>query len=511
MRPLFSILLVLIFLPAHAEAQLFVSEYNITYRLGEQEYEVEEVLRIKNGGDPFSFPSQIDIFRGDAEEMEAYSSLYGTKFFVEYEYPTRFVLSLRKAGIVKEFVLLLKYKRREGLIRGENTVLFTFPDLGTYPWGKWEDCVANFNECNYHANIRIVAPRGYQFGNITPDAALVRADGQEILIYRLTLLENFTLVPRGFPVRVEYADYETLAISELTSAKFLLSQSYITIADANTTLVNARNYDVDLESASTLLTEAILLYKDADSALTEGERLQNAPERDYYRAYLQGVIANDLATKALRKAAEAKNLANLGIQTVLESRIIELASNLSREHRLRENLSKSLVENLSERLREVESVERVEVKVPPPPTERNYYAIAFFALLGGIVLYGAANLLLLIRREGRARGTVSDFRVIGDLKRRSFKGFEKKVDIVKQEGALAAEIRRLQKDRQKYILGIENLKKKKIAKEIKKKTFDSEKAKFEKQIDSIDLRLEELESRIKKIKETARNEAGKAD
>jgi hypothetical protein len=166
---------------------------------------------------------------------------------------------------------------------------------------------------------------------------------------------------------------------------------------------------------------------------------------------------------------------------------------------------------LSERLREVESVERVEVKVPPPPTERNYYAIAFFALLGGIVLYGAANLLLLIRREGRARGTVSDFRVIGDLKRRSFKGFEKKVDIVKQEGALAAEIRRLQKDRQKYILGIENLKKKKIAKEIKKKTFDSEKAKFEKQIDSIDLRLEELESRIKKIKETARNEAGKAD
>ncbi|MFQ5815448.1 MAG: hypothetical protein ACE5G7_03010 [Candidatus Hydrothermarchaeaceae archaeon] len=511
MRLLFSMILTLILLPIVVHAQLFVSEYNVTYTLGEGEYEVEEVLLIKNGENPFIFPSQIEIFRGDAEDMEAYSSLYGSSFIVDYEYPTRFVLSLRKAGIVKEILLVLKYKRKEGLFKRDEIGLFAISDMGTYPWGRWEDCVANPNECKYMANIRIVAPRGYQFGNITPPTELVRDEGLETLVYSLTLLENITIILNGFSMGLEYADYTTLAVRELTSAKTMLSQSYFTINDANLTLINAKSYDVDVERASYLLAEAVSLYEEADSALALGEQLQNAPGREYYRAYLNGVAANDLARRASGKAAGVKNMANFEIQNILEKRIKALASNLSQEHLLRENLSKALTENLSQRLRETETIERVEVLVQPPPPGRNYYAIAFFILLGGVVLYVVGAREKAMREETRARGTVSDFRVIADLKRKSFKGFERKVDIVKREVGLATEIRGMRKDREKCVLGIENLRKKKIAGEIKKRTFESEKAKFEKQIADIDAKLEEREAQLWAMKEKGADEASKAD
>ncbi len=506
-------LVVLFLLPQVVNGQLYVTEYNLTYSLGEDEYEVEEIFRIKNGGNPFIFPSQVEIFRGDAKEMEAYSSLYGSTFFVEYEYPTRFALSLKKTGIVKEILLVLKYKRKEGLFRKNKIRHFMFPDIGRYPWGKWEDCVANYNICQYNANIKIIAPKENQFGNITPTTKGKVEDGREVLMFGLTVLENITVLSAGFPVDLEFADYNTLATSELNSAKSLVSQSYFTLRDANITVINAKNYEADVANAAASLEEAVILYEMANSVLMQGEQLLEAPETEYYRAYLSGIDAIELARQASGKAAEAKNLANLDIQNSLEKRITALASNLSQEQLLRENLGKTLVENLSQKLGEVEKVEQVEVIVPfTPPPGRNYYEIGFFVLLGGLVLYGVANLVLFVKgEESRARGKVSDYRVIGDLKRKSFEGFERKVDTVKHEVDLATEIRRMRKGREKYLLGIENLRKKKLAGEIKKKTFTSEKNNFEKQISEIDTKLEELEAQLKEMKEKGSDEAGKAD
>jgi len=516
MRHFLLILLTLVLLPQLAHAQIFVTEYNITYTLGENDYAVEEVLKLKNIGNIFVFPDQIELVRGDASEMRAYSDLYGSSFSVDYDYPTRFVLSLQKAMVLKETLLVLKYKRDEGLLRKDKIRLFKFPDIGTYPWGRWEDCISNFNLCLYKANIKISAPEGYQFGTTSPAGSVIRENNSETLSFVLTPLENITIISTGFPVSLEYADYNALAVSELNSAKSLISQSSFTINDANLTLINAGFYVEDETRASSILEEAVGLNENANLAFKEGELLLESPDRTYYEAYLSGLNAIDLAKQASSKAAEAKNSANREIQNALENRITDLASNLTLEQLLRENITKTLVENLSQKIEAVERTEPVEVVIPPPPTlppeGRNYYELGFFVLLGGLVLYGVANLVLFIRgEESRARGSVSDYRVIGDLKRKSFKGFERKVDTVKQEVDLASEIRRLRKDREKYVLGIENLKKKKLSGEVKKKAFTTEKKKFEADIAEIDTRLEDLEAQLKEMKEKGADEAGKAD
>ncbi len=512
MRPFLLVLAAFLLIPQIVHAQIFVSEYNLTYTLGESGYDVEEVMKIKNGGNVFTFPSQIEIFRGDAKEMQAYSSLRDSSFSVNYDEQTRFVLSLRKVVVFRDMILALKYKRTQGLSSRDTIKQFAFRDLGIYPLSRVDECFANFNQCRYSANIRILTPRGYQFGNVTPSTESIKEGDREALVYKITILENISLALNGFPISLEYADYKTFATSELTAAKSMLSQSYFTINDANMTLINAGAYDVDLRRPSSLLEEAYALYKQAERALVLGEKMQATGVGKYYEAYVNGVAANDLLRQANGKAAESKNLANYEVQNALEKRITTLGANLSQEYLLRENITKALTENLSQRLMEMEASKRVEAAKPPPTAGRNYYAIAFFALLGGLMLYGVASIVLFVRREAaKSRGTVTDFRVIGDLKRKSFKGFEQKVDTVKQEVGFAAEIRKLRKDREKYTLGIENLRKKKVEGGLSENRFHFEKEKFEEEIADIDAKIEALEAQLKETKEKRPDEAGKAD
>ncbi|MEE8167689.1 MAG: hypothetical protein V3T58_02310 [Candidatus Hydrothermarchaeales archaeon] len=515
MKKFLIIFLISLALLPGVEAQLYVSRYNVTYQLGEENYQVVEILKLKNGGSPFVFPEALEFVRGDASDAEAYSSLTGTSFSADYVYPSKVTVDLKKVVILKRMEVGLKYLRKEGLSSEDKINVFMFSDIGKYPWGTIKDCIDHYNECQYEANITIITPDGYYFGNITSPATIQRRGKSESIVYRLSLLRNLTIVPFGFPVRVEYADYRELTLGKIASASALLSQVSFGLKEANSSLENAGIYEANVSRASDTYVEASQLYEQALEELKASERFVGAPERDYYNSYLHGSAANELAEEAYVKANAVRNLVSFEIQRALEMRVAALGANLSEQYILRENLTKSLSENLTRLLEmkkeQAEPTQIIRVEVPEEGI--NYYAIAFFLLLGSIVIYGVANMVLYVRRtERKHRGKVKDFRVIGDLKRKTFKGFEQKVDTVKQEVELAADIRKLKKEREKYVLGIDNVKKKMRMGDITKQSSDSQRKKFEEQVKETDAKIDEIEKQLKgKKKRRTANEKGKAD
>lgn len=93
-----------------------------------------------------------------------------------------------------------------------------------------------------------------------------------------------------------------------------------------------------------------------------------------------------------------------------------------------------------------------------------------------------------------------DFRVINDLKRKKFRGFDAQVDKVKKEVELASEIRKLRRKRDELESRISELKEKRMADEISKDVFIAEKNSLEGSITDIDLKLRPLEDKLEEIK-----------
>lgn len=132
---------------------------------------------------------------------------------------------------------------------------------------------------------------------------------------------------------------------------------------------------------------------------------------------------------------------------------------------------------------------------------RNWYMYAFFALLLIFAVFAASEAYRVFAPRGqRRRGTLKDYRAITDLRRKTFNGFERKVERVKRGVDIAAEMRSLRKRKEKLELGIDNLRKKLASGEISEELHAVEKARFEAEIEEIERRLEELEKQLRKVK-----------
>ncbi len=110
-------------------------------------------------------------------------------------------------------------------------------------------------------------------------------------------------------------------------------------------------------------------------------------------------------------------------------------------------------------------------------------------------------IIIILNRGGRNKdrqAAVKDFRAISDLKRKSYKDFEEKLEDVKKETDTAGELRSLSAEKKKYELGVENLNKKKLSGEIDERIYKSERSRYEAEIRKLEKKIEILEEELPK-------------
>lgn len=481
---LLAVFLILAAFPmTYAEEGLFVSRHNVTYTLGESDFLVEEVIVFENMGTSSSnlFKDNVYLRRGNARDVEVDVIEKDMGYSVEYSPSTTININLLFwRGEKRE--IILKYKRSDMLFRGDMIHVISGLALGKYPWTI------------DRASVKFIAPEGFQFGNVTPYVTKTLQGGREVLTYDIApvTIEKFTAMKEGIPVRIEYAKYDEMAISEMKTAREFIGEAESDLRNANKSIENARSHDSNLTSVLTLFTAAKDTLDDSKKALDLAEIKSNPYSAEYspYEAYYYAKKSKNLAREASRNAEESKDLANYEIQRTLEKRISGISSKLSEQS---EHAGAALAPELGK----------------PPETAGPLVSygvtiililVALMMVTFGVYLYtGGGKEAPLVKRS-----TVKDFKAIDELKYKTFTGFDKKVDTVKHGTELATEIRNLTRRKEKLELGIENLRKKKVAGEISDHTFELEKEKLHRQIDEIVANIDKLQINLKEIKKVKR-------
>ncbi len=433
---------------ANAQGNVYVSEHNLTYYLGEDDFTVMETMVFENQGDPFTYEGSIYFLRGDAENVKVEGFPYSV---TQGKINLEFMISKGQKKRVS-----ITYRRADLLSEEGGVTTFQGLSLGKYPWPV------------YRARVAFIAPPGQQFGSISPVTGRIQRGENETLYYEVSVFENASAVLDGFPVRVEYADYKSLAKGEMRALDSLLAEAEFEIERANSTLGGASSYGVNISKAMESYALSISALRDGMEKLSFSRANYEAGE--YYRAYNFGKLSGDSMRIAIKEAGAARELVNLEIQRLLEEKT-------------RGAVKQSLP---------------AEAK----PMEKGFnpvYLLSGLALAA--LLLGAVFLIF----RGRARKTrAQDFASIRDLKRREFKGFEKKVKGVKKGAEKSKEIRRLVQERRTLEAELEVLHKKKVRWRINKKAFEGERKKLLKKLDKIDSRRSRLELELEKIRQETR-------
>lgn len=444
---------------ASAQGNVYVSEHNLTYYLGEDDFTVIETLIFENRGDPFTYEGSVYFLRGDAENVK----VEGFPYSVTQGYPRKINLEFMISKGQKKRVSI-RYKRADLLSEEGGVTTFEGLSLGKYPWPV------------YRARITFVAPSGHQFGSVSPATGRIQRGETETLYYDVSVFDNVSAVLDGFPVRVEYADYKDLAKRDMRALDSLLAEAEFEMERANGSLENARSYGVNVSKPMGRYALSISALQDGMEKL--GFSRVNYEAGGYYRAYIFGRAAGDSMRAAIKEASAARELVNLEIQSLLEEKT-----------RVTENQSlqaetKPIVE---------EGGGRDEKGFNP------IYLISGLALAA--LLIGAA---FFISRGRTGKSRAQAFAGIKDLKRKEFKGFERKISGVKRRAEKSREIRRLIRERGVIEVELEKLHKKRARKRINKKTFEGGRKKLLKKLDEIDSRRSKLELELEKIRQETR-------
>lgn len=477
---LLAVLLILAAFPvACAEGGLFVSRHKVTYTLGESDFAVEEVIVFENMGTLSSnlFKDNVYLTRGNAWGVEV--DVIGKDMGHSVKYLDQTVININLLlwrGEKRE--VTLKYRRSDMLFRGDVIHVFSGNALGIYQYWTL-----------HRASVKFIAPAGFLFGNVTPYATKVFEDGRETLTYDLAPvnIENLTAIRDGLPVRIEYAKYGEMAITEMKNAREFVGEAESDLRTANKSVENARSYGSNMTQILTLFAGANDALDDSKDALELAEVRSNPYSAEYgpYEAYYHARKSKNFAKEASGKAEESKDLANYEIQRTLEERISGIGSQLSEQ---------------------VKRSDAAQVSEPDRPNAVGplvSHGVAIILILAALVMviFGA----YMYRHPGRdaptlKRSKVEDFKAINELKYKTFKGFDKKLDTVKYGTELAAEIRRLMRKMGKLELGIENLRKKKVAGEISEHAFKADRKKLKKRIEEAAAEIDGLQVKLKESK-----------
>lgn len=476
---LFAVFLLLIALPvASAQEGLFVSQHNVTFTLGTDDFSVEEVIVFENVGSASGnlFKDVVFFTRGDASDVKVEVAPEDQGYSVRYLDPTRIDINLLFWRGEKRTVTL-RYNRSDMLFTEDTVHTISGLALGTYSW------IAD------GVRVKFIAPEGFQFGNVAPPGTKTTMDSKEVLTYELTPidLENLTTIREGIPVRLEYAKFDELAINEMKTAKDFISDAEADISGANKTIENALGQVPDTTQILTLFEIASTTLEEAKNALELAEIKSNQYSEEYspYEAYYYASASRNLSREASRKAGEAKDLANHQIQVALEDKISGIGEKIK------------------------EGAEGVTTPKPEVdwPFEAGLPAIGAGWGIAFVLILAAAVIFDIYRRSGGYRrappskkSRVGDFRAIDDLKRKTFNGFDKKLDTVKIGTGLAAEIRDLRKKKEERGFERDKLQRKMEREEISQHQFEIESEELSREINETSSKIDELKSRLDELK-----------
>lgn len=477
---LFAVFLLLIALPvASAQEGLFVSQHNVTYTLGESDFLAEEVIVFENTGSPSGnlFRDNVYFTRGDAHDVEVGAIGGSLEYSVEYLDSTLININLMLWRGEKK-VVTLKYRRSDMLFSEDNIHSINGLALGKYTW------IAD------GVTIKFKTPEGFQFGVVVPPAAKTIENSSEVLTYNVAPigLDNLTAIKEGIPVSIEYAKFDELAIVEMATAREFIEDGEADLSSANKSVENAMSHVSDTTQILTLFEIASTRLDEAKNALDLAEIKSNQYSEGYspYEAYYYAKHSRNLSREASRRAEEAKDLANYEIQKTLEDRISGIGS----------------------KLQEQKDIDAVEGIADIPVTEvRPWtgYGLALILILAAVVVFD------IYRRSGGYRRTpaskkskVRDFRAIDELKHKSFKGFDKKLDTVKHGTEIATEIRDLRKKKEGLLSERDKLQRKMEREEIPQHQFEIEREKLDRDISEVSAEIDGHKSRLDELKRVNR-------
>ncbi len=478
----FVVFLILAALPlAHAQEGLFVSLHNMTHHLGENEYLVEEVIVFENTGSSYGnlFRETVYLARGDARDVMVEAKKTDLKYSVENATSTIININLVLWRGEKREVTI-KYNRSDMLFSEDTIHSFSGPALGRYSW------------IPDRAAVKFIAPEGFQFGDVTPPARKTIENSKEVLTYDLSPinLENLTAIREGVFTVFEYAKYDEMATAEMIAAREFLEEAEFDLAGANKSVENALEHIPDKTQILTVLEIARTALDEAKNALDLAEIKSNSYSNEYspHGAYYYAKHSRNLSRESSRKAEEAKDLANYGIQQALEEKISGIGSKLQEQS-------------------DTEAVLAPKIDRIPGIEEGPWagYGLAAILILAAVVVFD------IYRRSGGHRvigapkkGKVGDFRAIDELKHKSFKGFDKKLDTVKSGTGLAKEIRDQRKKKEKLEFEREKLQRRLEREEITEDQFDSDNEDLKREINETSSKIDELKSRLNELKKVSK-------
>lgn len=473
------VFLILAALPqAFAQEGLFVSRHNITYTLGESDFLAEEGIVFENMGTSSGnlFKDNVYFTRGDAREVEVEAAKVDLKYSVEYLDSTIINIDLLIWRGEKR-VVTLKYDRSDMLFTKDRVHSISGLALGKYSW------IAD------RATVKFIAPVGFQFGGVVPPAAKTIEGAREVITYDVAPinLENLTAIREGLPVRFEYAKFDELAITEMTTAREFIEDGKSSLKSANKSVESAVGQVQDTTQILTLFEIASTMLNEAKNALDLAEIKSNQYSAEYspYEAYYYAKQSRNLSRDASRKAEEAKDLANYEIQRVLKDEISGIGSKLQE----RSDAGAALAPG-PDKPQEAEA-----------PGRMAWPGIALISILGTVVIFDLYRRLGGYKRASASKkGTVRDFRAIDELKHKTFKGFDKKLDTVKHGTELAAEIRDLRRKKEELESGRVTLQRKKERKEVSQHQFEAGTEELDREIIETLLKIDELKSRLNELK-----------
>lgn len=471
------VFLILAALPqVHGQEGLFVSRHNITYTLGTSDFKAEEVIVFEYMGSASGnlFNDNIYFTRGDAREVEVEAAPENLKHSVDYLDLTVININLIFWRGEKR-VVTLRYNRSDMLFAEDTVNYIDGLALGKYTW------IAD------RVTVKFKAPAGFQFGNVAPPATKTIEDSKEVLTYDLTPidLEKLTTIREGVPVRLEYAKFDELATVEIQMVREFIEDAESDLKGANKSIENAGEQVQDITQILTLFEIASTRLNEARNALELAEVKSNQYSAEYspHEAYYYAKGSRNLSREASRKAIEAKDLANYEIQRSLEARISGIGS------KLQEQSDAALVLETSR----------------PQETGTPWWLagrwVAIISILGVVVLFYIYRRKAGYRRASASKKSkVRDFRAIGDLKHKTFEGFDKKLDTVKHGTELASEIRDLRKEKEELEREREKLHRKMEREEISEQEFEAEREKIDTEINEMSSNIARLKSRLDELK-----------
>ncbi len=487
--------LVAILVMPSVNAQVVVSSHDITYELLEGKVLVKESILFVNPekSEVHTFDDEIALLRGSTTDMV----ITGIPGRINDEAsPNIAYLDFSKSPIFRTATENTR----------EVTLTYTTKDFtldGLLDDGeKFYSLVGNIlpplpSDLELGDTHLLIKPgEGFQISIVVPEADIKEGE----VTYFLSADDRKNSA--AFNVDVQYARFKDLANSNIESVKKRLEVAEERAEDAISAILDSNVYDANTSKAEADLNKSLGLIEESKLNLAFADAFVQSG--NYFDAYSLSKTSANMAEAAIQVATEAKREANLQLTIAWNEKFSQL------ENRTSATATPPPTTPPIEPEPPVEP-EVPETTAPPKPTPPTVPPVETeettqgsgppLGIIAIIIVLVIVAIIIILNRGGRNKdrqAAVKDFRAISDLKRKSYKDFEEKLEDVKKETDTAGELRSLSAEKKKYELGVENLNKKKLSGEIDERIYKSERSRYEAEIRKLEKKIEILEEELPK-------------